>query len=224
MISTMKRTVGILLALGMVACVREPEVADLVKNMVVQTEYDVTSVDGDVNVFTTYNTFVLRMDTIGFISPFIEDPKDTIMLDASNNQTDLPRQTFVKDLVDSLDRLIQARDYTHVEDSDNPDFGVKVVILEQFSFIQTVSYPGYYSGYYGYYGGYYGPVVNTYSSNFVTMVIEVVDIKNFAGNGNKYKVIWSAYIGDLLTSVDRDTKIIEALNQAFVQSPYFSKD
>jgi Domain of unknown function (DUF4136) len=217
----MKRIVGILLALGMVACVREPEVADLVKNMVVQTEYDVTEVDGAVNVFTEYNTFALRLDTIGYLSPFTND---TLMLDASNNQTQLPRQTFVKDLVDQLDSNIQARGYTHVEDSDNPDFGVKVVILEQFSFIQTVSYPGYYSGYYGYYGGYYGPIVNTYSSNFVTMVIEVVDIKNFVVNGGKYKVIWSAYIGDLLTSVDRDTKIIEALNQAFVQSPYFSKD
>jgi hypothetical protein len=220
MISTMKRVVGILLAVGMVACVREPEVADLVKNMVVQTEYDVTEVDGAVNVFTEYSRFALRLDTIGYLSPFT---LDTIMLDVSNPQKELPRQTFVKDLVDQLDSNIQARGYMHVEDSDNPDFGVKVVILEQFSFIQTVSYPGYYSGYYGYYGGYYGPVVNTYSSNFVTMVIEVVDIKNFVGNGGKYKVIWSAYIGDLLTSVDRDTKIIEALNQAFVQSPYFSK-
>lgn len=217
----MKRVVGILLAVGMVACVREPEVADLVKNMVVQTEYDVTEVDGAVNVFTEYSTFALRLDTIGYLSPFT---LDTIMLDVSNPQKELPRQTFVKDLVDQLDSNIQARGYMHVEDSDNPDFGVKVVILEQFSFIQTVSYPGYYSGYYGYYGGYYGPVVNTYSSNFVTMVIEVVDIKNFEDNGGKYKVIWSAYIGDLLTSVDRDTKIIEALNQAFVQSPYFSKD
>lgn len=221
MISTMKRVVGILLAVGMVACVREPEVADPVKNMVVQTEYDVTEVDGAVNVFTEYSTFALRLDTIGYLSPFT---LDTIMLDVSNPQKELPRQTFVKDLVDQLDSNIQARGYMHVEDSDNPDFGVKVVILEQFSFIQTVSYPGYYSGYYGYYGGYYGPVVNTYSSNFVTMVIEVVDIKNFEDNGGKYKVIWSAYIGDLLTSVDRDTKIIEALNQAFVQSPYFSKD
>jgi hypothetical protein len=110
------------------------------------------------------------------------------------------------------------------ETEENPDFALKIVVLENFSFFQTVSYPGYYSGYYGYYGGYYGPVVDTYSSNFVTLVIEVVDIKNYAANGNKYNVIWSAYIGDLLTTYDRKNKILYAVDQAFEQSPYFSKN
>lgn len=212
----MKKIVGIVLVLGMVACAREPEVAELVKNMVVETRYDVAEVDGADNVFNDYNTFVLRQDTMGFVSTY---SADTILLDNPSTIVD-----FVESTIDRVELDAEAQGYTRVEDDENPDFAIKMVVLENFSFFQSVTYPGYYSGYYGYYGGYYGPVVNTYTSNFVTLVIEVVDIKNYAANGNKYKVIWSAYIGDLLSSVDRKAKLIEAVDQAFVQSPYFSKD
>jgi hypothetical protein len=54
------------------------------------------------------------------------------------------------------------------------------------------------------------------------MVIEIVDVKN--ATGNDYKVIWKAFIGDLYTTFDLKTKTLEAIDQAFVQSPYISKD
>lgn len=210
----MRKIVGILLALGITACAREPEVADLVKNMVVETRYDVEEVDGTDNVFNDYSTFVLREDTMGFVSTY---SLDTILLDNPSTIVD-----FVESTIDRVGQNAEEKGYTRVEADENPDFAIKIVVLENFSFFQTVSYPGYYSGYYGYYGGYYGPVVNTYTSNFVTLVIEVVDIKHSVDN--KYKVIWSAYIGDLLSSVDRKVKLLEAVDQAFEQSPYFSKE
>lgn len=217
----MKKIAIILLGLILTACIREPELADLVKNMVVQTKYDIKGASGQENVFDNFERFELRLDTIGYISPFTND---TLMLDASNTQTQLPRQTFISEMINEIKSNAESRGYTHVEPTEDPDFAIKVVILQQFSMYQTVTYPGYYSGYYGYYGGYYGPVVTTQASNFVTLVIEVVDIKNFDANLFRYKVIWSAYIGDLAYSVDRDTKIIEAVKQAFEQSPYFSTE
>src|SRR5688572_23119344 len=63
------------------SCMREPEDVDLVKYMLVQTEYDTTRVDGDVNVFNTYSTFVLKQDTMGFVSSIDED---TILVDNAN--------------------------------------------------------------------------------------------------------------------------------------------
>lgn len=186
----------------------------MVKYMVVQTEYDEEEVDGVENVFNTYSTFYLRQDTLGFVSTYTAD---TILMDGGNID-------FVEALIDSVGDMAESRGFIQVEEDQSPDFAIKIVVLENFSFFQTVSYPGYYSGYYGYYGGYYGPVVNTYSSNFVTLVIEVVDIKNYIINGSKYKVIWSAYIGDLLTTIDRKGKLLEAANQAFLQSPYFLKE
>jgi hypothetical protein len=212
----MKRITAILIVMGIAGCTREPEVVDLVKNMVVQTEYDLEEINEEANIFRDYTTFVLREDTLGFVSSY---SNDTILLDEPGTIIDFANSTIERVSVKAIER-----GFTRVEAEENPDFAIKIVVLENFSFFQTVSYPGYYSGYYGYYGGYYGPVVETYSSNFVTMVIEVVDIKNYAANGNRYNVIWSAYIGDILTTYDRKNKILYAVDQAFEQSPYFSKD
>lgn len=214
----MKKIAAILIVVGIAGCAREPEVADLVKYMVVQTEYDLDQINETGNIFNDYSTFVLRQDTIGFVSTY---SPDTILIDSDNPQS---RIQFVEATIESVETHAEERGFTRVDEDEDPDFAIKIVVLENFSFFQTVNYPGYYSGYYGYYGGYYGPVVNTYSSNFVTMVIEAVDIKNYAANGNKYKVVWSAYIGDLLTTDDRTNKILTAVDQAFEQSPYFTKD
>jgi hypothetical protein len=212
----MKKIAAVLIVMSITGCAREPEVADLVKYMVVQTDYDLEKINEEENIFNDYSTFVLREDTLGFVSTY---SNDTILLDQPGTRID-----FVNAVIEEVSTNATERGFTRVEDDENPDFAIKIVVLENFSFFQTVSYPGYYSGYYGYYGGYYGPIVDTYSSNFVTMVIEVVDIKNYAANGNKYNVIWSAYIGDLLTTVDRKNKILFAVDQAFEQSAYFSKN
>lgn len=212
----MKRIAAVLFIISIAGCAREPEVVDLVKYMVVETSYDLEQINEEENIFNDYNTFVLREDTLGFVSTYTSD---TILLDEPGTRID-----FVNAVIEKASINATERGFTRVEDDEDPDFAIKIVVLENFSFFQTVSYPGYYSGYYGYYGGYYGPIVNTYASNFVTMVIEVVDIKNYATNGNKYEVIWSAYIGDLLTTVDRKNKILYAVDQAFEQSPYFSKN
>ena len=36
-------------------------------------------------------------------------------------------------------------------------------------------------------------------------------------------VIWTAYIGDIISSLDRNKKSVEAIDQAFAQSPYLKK-
>jgi len=212
----MKKIIGVLIVMSIAGCAREPEVVDLVKYMVVQTDYDLERINEEANIFNNYATFVLREDTLGFVSTY---STDSTLLDQPGTRID-----FVKAVIEKVRANATERGFTRVEDDENPDFAIKLVVLENFNFYQTVSYPGYYSGYYGYYGGYYGPVVSTHASNFVTLVIEVVDIKNYAANDNRYNVIWSAYIGDLLTTFDRKNKILYAVDQAFEQSPYFSKN
>jgi hypothetical protein len=212
----MKRILLVFIVIGLSGCALEPEIADLVKYMVVQTEYDDARVNDQENIFNAYNTFVLREDTLGFVSTY---SNDTILMDSPSGGID-----FVKAVIGKVADNAEDRGFDRVEDDEDPDFAIKIVVLENFSFFQSVSYPGYYSGYYGYYGGYYGPIVSTYSSNYVSLVIEVVDIANYADNGNKYVVVWSAFIGDLLTTDDRKNKLLQAVDQAFVQSPYFSKD
>jgi len=199
-----------------VSCIREPESAALVKHMVVLTEYDTSQVKSSANIFNAYSTFYLRADTMGYI---VNSPgTDTLLIDPIKDGSTY----FVSPVIDEIRTNLEMVGFSSVDEAASPDFAVKVAALENFSYYQTISYP-YYSGYYGYYGNYY-PVVSTYSSNSATLVVEIVDVKNFVSNGNKYVVVWRAYIGDLITTIDITGRTIEAVDRAFQQSPYITKD
>ncbi|QOI97090.1 MAG: DUF4136 domain-containing protein [Flammeovirgaceae bacterium] len=205
--------VPVLSMLMLAGCNLEPQLGELVKDMVVQTQYDQTSINASQNIFTTYATFTIREDTIGFVSTRYTN---TYIVDGTGDDFVKPVSRLVRDSV-------LASGFTKVAPTANPDFAVNVTVLDNFNFFQTITYPAFYPGYYGYYGYYY-PFVSTYYSSYGTLVIEIVDVKNYAANGNKYKVIWKAYMGDLYATIDLKAKTMEAVTQAFKQSPYISKD
>ena len=202
--------VGLLVGSG---CMQSPETADLVKYMTVQTEYDQAVITASANIFNTYSSFTMKVDTVGFVSTL---SNDTILTEEDVTNFPKPVTRTVRD------RLIN-KGFTLVAEDGDPDFAVNVVVLQNFSFLQSVNYGGYYPGY-GYYGyyGYYYPTVNTYYANYVSLVIQVVDIKNYLANESKYRIIWTAFIGDLNASEDTTTKTLEAIETAFDQSPYIT--
>lgn len=199
----------------LMGCALQPDSGELAKDMVVQTNYDQPSIAQ--NIFSTYSAFIIREDTLGYVKRGI-NPDEAYLTDAN-----FTRFTggYVKPIIALVKENLSERGFTPVTEEDNPDFAVNIVILYDFSFFQTVNYLPSYGGYYGYYG-YYFPVVNTYYAQYASMVIEIVDIKN--ATGNDYKVIWKAFIGDLYTTFDLKTKTLEAIDQAFIQSPYIQKN
>jgi len=209
----MKKLLGIFLIVVVFAsCMPEPESIDLVRYMVVQTDYNQDFINDSENVFDTYLTFVIREDTIGFVSSLSED--EYLI------ESDVPG--FVIPVVDSIRDGFITSGYLQVTTNDNPDFAVNVIVLQNFNYYQSINYGyGYPGSYYSYYGYYY-PVVSTYYSNYVTLLIQVVDAKTPNGD-NEYPVIWSASIGDLNATTDLTGKTLEAIDQAFKQSPYISK-
>jgi hypothetical protein len=204
----------ILLLCGFVtwSCHIQPDNAELIDQMVVSTNYD-TGAD-----FTAYATYAIPTDTIGFLS---NNSSDTIITSPSS---DFPRQVL-KAIRANMDQ----RGYTRVNRSDTPDVGINVMVVNDFNVFQEVVYPdyygypgGYYSGYYGY-GSYYSyPYVNTYAYNTGVLIVEIVDLKNKTPD-NKVKVIWDAYMGDVYSTIDRLAQSTDAIDQAFVQSPYIGK-
>jgi hypothetical protein len=201
-------------ALLLGACELQPQSGELARDMVVQTQYDEPSLEH----FSTYATFTIWEDTVGWVKRGV-DPDDAYLTDS--DFTGIPGG-YVKPIISLVKENLSARGYNKAAEEEDPDFAVNIVVLEDFSFFQTVNYYPYYGSYYGYYN-YYLPVVNTYYSQFASLVIEIVDIKHATGN-NDYKLVWRAFIGDLYTTFDLRTKTLEAIDQAFDQSPYISKD
>lgn len=194
------------------ACMPEPQTIDLIKYMVVQTEYNQDFVNDQSNIFDLYSKFTIRMDTMGYVSTLTN--QDYITEDDVAD--------FVKPVVTAIRNEFVDAGYTQVDKDANPDFAVNVIVLENFQYYQSVSYGGYgYPGsYYGYYGYYY-PVVNTYYSNYVTLLVQVVST---TAVNSKFPIIWSAYIGDLNATTDLKAKTLEAVTTAFQQSSYLLKN
>lgn len=192
-------------------CQPEPDKLKLLDELVVATNYD-SEAD-----FSSYTTYAIPTDTIGFFSNVSDD---TIIV---QSEIDYPRP-----VLNNIKANLDALGYTRVDRTQNPDLGISVVVVNDFDIFQQVIYPGYYNGG-GYYSGYYGynswygyPYVNTYTSNSGVLIIEIVDLKNRTPD-NKVKVIWDAYLGDVYSTIDLLPQSLKAIDQAFVQSPYLGK-
>lgn len=196
-------------------CSTQPEMVDRVRDMIVQTNYVNTT------NFASYATYAMPMDTIGHV--FNQDPNDTLIVGS-----------YAKLVTATLKSTMDQIGYTQVGKKQSPDLALNAYVVEDYSVFQSVGYsnfyggygggyyPGYYyPGYYGY-GGYYGyPFYQSYSVNTATLVLELVDLKN--KSNKRVLIVWNAYAGDLLTSVDTFGKTSEAIQQAFKQSPYIKK-
>lgn len=194
------------------SCQTEPDSAKLIDQMVVSTNYDPEA------SFENYTTYAIPTDTIGFIS---NNSSDTIIVS--------PESGFPRHVLTAIKRNMDDRGYTRVARNEDPDVGVNVMVVNDFNLFQEVVYPGYYgypgnyySGYYGYGSYYYYPYVNTYAYNTGVLIVELVDLKNRTPD-NKVKVVWDAYMGDVYSTIDRAAQSEDAIDQAFVQSPYLGK-
>jgi hypothetical protein len=198
-------------ALSFCSCETEPDPQRLYDELVVSTNYD-----PEAN-FSNYETYALAVDTIGFVS---NSSSDTIITASDSN---FPRP-ILQAVKENLDKV----GLTRIDKSENPDLGVNVIVINDFNVFQQVVYPdpyyyggGYYSNYYGYGGAYYYPYIDTYSYNTAVLVIELVDLKNRNQN-NQVRVVWTAYMGDLVSTIELVPQTEVAIDQAFKQSPYLN--
>lgn len=202
----MRKAITILTMFTLLGCGTQPQLSELVNDMVVLTNFD-----ENLN-YSQYATYTMPLDTIGLISNTTSDEYLT--------------GDFAKLITSTVKKNLDQTNHTLVNNNADPDIGVNVVIVNDLSVFQSVYYPGYYYpssyGYYGYggYGGYYGIPTYSYSQQ-AALVIEFVDLKN-ATTGTPAS-IWVANIGDLVNSFDTSTKTREAIDQAFKQSPFLDR-
>ncbi|MEQ8363371.1 MAG: DUF4136 domain-containing protein [Cyclobacteriaceae bacterium] len=190
------------LGLFLAGCQPVPSAEELNQDLVVETDYDDT-----VN-FNNFTTYTLTLDTLGLIS---NTTNDTLQLGG-----------YARDVTAKIKANMDARGYTYVDKSQNPDLGFVAFLVSDFSVYQTISYPSYGGGYYSPYYGYYYPRVNTYASNSTVLILQLVDL-NTKTTQNQFRLIWRGFIGDLSSSVDPYQKSVAAIDQAFVQSAIIGK-
>jgi len=196
-----------LLTFGLVcflACRKIPDTSGLSNSFVVQTSRDL-----NVN-FGSYKTYYIS-DTIALRTT---DPNDTLWTDND-----------AKQLVDAVKSNMDARGYTLVTSGhSNPDLGLGLTAVKDLNL--GVIYPGWWWGYWGgCYWGYcgYPPYYGwgaVYSIPTGTIILDMIDIKNAAAN-SQLDVTWNSVMSGGLGNTGNDLQLgIEAINQAFDQSPY----
>lgn len=205
---TMKKIIILFVGLPLLwSCKPEADELKLLDELVVSTNFD------DEADFNEYLTYAIPKDTIGYVSN--TNRNDTIRV--FSNAFPYPRL-----VIDKVKQNMNAKGYTQVDRTEDPDVGVNIYVVIDLNLFQQVVYPNYYyPGYYGYGGFYYYPYVQTYAYNTGTLVVELVDLKN--RSGNNVKVVWNAYMGDVINSVDYEQQSVDAIDQAFEQSPYLAK-
>ena len=203
---------SLLLIAALVGCESQPDPQRLFDELVVSTNYDPAA------DFNNFQTFAISVDTIGLVS---NQSSDTIL---TASKSSLPRP-----VLQSIENHLKAFGYNRVSKSENPDLGVNVIVVNDFNVFQEIVYPdpyyysgGYYSSYYGYGGAYYYPYINTYAYNTAVLIIELVDLKN-RNSFNEVRVVWTAYLGDLYSSIELVPQTEKAIDQAFIQSPYLNR-
>ncbi len=182
-------------------CQLKPTPEELVKIMLVQTKYDENT------AYDFYNSFTLSPDTLGLVSNV---DADTLIV-----------SQYAKNVTASIKNNMTQAGYAFLKKNQNPDLGLAAYVVENYNVYQQVNYPTYYYGYYGY--GYYGtPYVTTQTYSATSLVINLIDLKNHDAQG-RLKVLWTAFIGDLDNSVNPSQNVLNAIDQAFAQSPYLHR-
>jgi hypothetical protein len=205
-----KLFVIILATTALWGCQSEPDNLRLFDEMVVSTNFEPEA------VFSTYTTYAIPTDTIGFVSD--TNPNDTILVAETDNGF------YPRKVLEQVMKNMDGRLYNRVERNENPDLGVNVYVVKDFNVFQQIVDPGYYYPYYYGYGSYYSyPYVNTYAYNTGALIVEIVDLKNVTPD-NKVRVIWNAYMGDVYSALDLTQQSLDAIDQAFVQSQYLANE
>jgi hypothetical protein len=181
------------------SCQPKPNNGDLLKNMVVSTDYNSTA------NFSNYSNYWMSLDTISY---FLNTaPTDTLSTGAA-----------VRTITNEVSGALTTAGYSLVGKNASPDFWVHIYIVENISTYQSYYYNPYS---YGYYGGYYGGYSTVSVSDQSNLYIFLVDLKH-KSTGKSY--LWGCNIGDLASSPDQTTDtIIRAIDQAFKQSSYIKK-
>ncbi len=220
-----KQLLSATLALGAVlltGCQKDPSTSNLRDEYLVYTAHD-RQAD-----FSAIDTYYIP---------------DSILLIGSNavNEEGKKVAKYWKDtdaltLIGTVVSEMNSRGYTRLTDGElrqTADAGFQLSYIEETTYFSGYSnpywwwdYPYYWTpDYWGYWGGWYYPFAVYYSYTTGSLLIEMVDLQHGDTTTRKLPILWNCYISGLLQGKQqiRINKAVEAIEQAFEQSPYLKK-
>lgn len=193
--------------LSMASCEKDPDTDKLDNDYLVYTNYDKET------DFAAMETFHI-IDSILIIS---DEAKPTYW---NNNNSMTIINAFAKNL--------ESRGYIKVSADDEPDMVLQLSYVNNTYYFNNYgngpwwnSYPGYWN--WGGWGWYY-PYSFIYSYSTGSIIGELVSTTPSEVDKEKLTVIWNSYICGLLNGTSLSlSRTLNAIDQAFKQSPYLTK-
>ena len=202
------------LALLAVACHKEPYPQDGDAEYLVYTEPA-----KDVN-FADFQTF---------------DIADSLLVIGQSEKPQYSQSNNALALIQAYRTNMEKLGYIYTPSNPDADLGIQLTyIIKTERFVQYydndpywwLDYPGYWpSGYWGNWTGWHYPYPVTYTYTTNALIADMVDLTVEAKDLTPLTIVWSCYIGGPAGySVQDDVnRMKEAVDQAFVQSPYLAK-
>lgn len=200
-----------LVAILATSCEKDPDLNQLDNNFTVYTNYDSKT------NFNDFKTYYLP---------------DSILLVGQGMKTEYWKDENAQDIIKQVADEMDARGYTRVNAIKEANIGIQLSFIHQTT--QVIGTGGWYDSWWG--PGYWGPYWNdwyypypvTYSYNTGTLIMDMVNLTAHTEDTSqkvKLPVIWHSYATGLLfdNSKYNIQLTLDAVNQAFEQSPYIKK-
>ena len=200
------------LVLLAVACHKEPYIDS-------DNEYLVYTSPGKDATFASFTTF---------------DLADSLLVIGQSAKPEYSQSQNAIALIQAVRTNMEKAGYVYTPDNPDADLGIQMTyVIKTDRYVQYyndpywwLNYPGYWSpGYWGNYVGFYYPYPVTYTYSTNALMVDMVDLTTPKTGTEALEVVWSVYIGGPAgSSVASDVEVMKnAIDQAFVQSPYLKK-
>ena len=168
-----------------------------------QKEPSTSGLHKDYLVYTAYDT---EADFGALDTYYLPD---SILLIGAADKTEYWKDDNALEIVNTVAGRMNAAGYTRTDDKEAANVGLQLSYVQKVTYFVGYDYP--YRVYYGYTAG--------------SLLIEMLDLEADQQSGKKLPVIWDSYIGGLLTSSESLNlqRTVDAVEQAFDQSPYLKK-
>ena len=211
-VKNLRYTALALAAVAFCSCQKEPSTSDLHGDYLVSTAHD-TGTD-----FSAIDTYFLP---------------DSILLIGGSDRTEYWKDESAQEIIATVAAAMDNAGYTRTYDKAAANVGIQMSYVEQVTYFVGYNnpywwwyYPYYWTpGYWGDWLGWHYPYGVYYGYTAGSLLTEMLDLEADQQSGKKLPVIWDSFAGGLLTgdSSLNLQRTLDAVEQAFVQSPYLSK-